>query len=161
VLMNTVTKFASNRNKGFSLIELSFIIVLMGILIAITVPRLGSDGVSTKRLEVTSKALATDLQYARQLAISTKTTHYVYVDDFNNEFAVYESSVQASNIVKPAYSFNSSISVNGDDTFGFEANGSIVVGSGTSIELDDAGDEWTISVVPATGSIKKEQTGGS
>lgn len=66
---------------GFALFETVLVVVIMGILAAVIVPRFAASGYGRMRARSVTSQLAADLRYARSLAI-TNSDHYYVVFDF-------------------------------------------------------------------------------
>lgn len=64
--------------KGFTLIELVMILVLVGIIAAVVAPRLGT--VSNTKASVFVNKLRADIRYAQNLAMSRNQRYRVYVN---------------------------------------------------------------------------------
>ena len=62
-----------SRSRGFSLIELVFVVAVMGILTAIAVPQMIAQRRLTRSVAVT-REIMTQIRYARQLAMSQRQT---------------------------------------------------------------------------------------
>jgi type II secretory pathway pseudopilin PulG len=64
--------------KGFTLIELVMILVLVGIIAAVVTPRLGD--VTTTNASAFADKLRADIRYAQNLAMTTSQRHRVYIN---------------------------------------------------------------------------------
>jgi len=73
----------TNRANGFTLVELIIIVIIIGILSFFAVAKLG-DSNAKLQYETVIQKMATDIRYARQLAISEGREARVYVDVSNN-----------------------------------------------------------------------------
>ena len=67
-------KINMKNNHGFTLIEALLIILLIGILAAIAIPRIGS---SEKSAYSSARQIVSDLRYTRTLAVTTGQRHYL------------------------------------------------------------------------------------
>ncbi len=66
------------NSKGFTLIELIMVIVLIGIIAVVVSPKLG-DVTDTKAAALADK-LRADIRYAQNLAMTTNQRHCVYIN---------------------------------------------------------------------------------
>lgn len=80
--MKTPTKYMRNGRNGFSLPELMIVILVMGILLAASIPAMGKF-MQSWRLNGEANELATYLRLARTAAV-TKNMDVVFVFDANN-----------------------------------------------------------------------------
>jgi len=78
--MANVKCFAHFGEKGFTLIELMIVIVIMGSILALAAPRIGRS-LEKMRLRSASRELSAVLRYTRQMAISRKKEYAVTFDD--------------------------------------------------------------------------------
>lgn len=65
-------------DRGFTLIEMMAVVVIMGMVFAIGAPRLGSS--KLRLLKNEAEAIAASLDFARQRAVMTATPHRVLID---------------------------------------------------------------------------------
>lgn len=83
------TRESANNSKGFSFIEISWVMVCMGIILAIAVPSF-TKYLRSSRLVGTSNELLTDMHYARSLAVSKRQTYQIEFDA--DEYRIIEVS---------------------------------------------------------------------
>jgi len=74
-----IKRFARVGEKGFTLIELMIVIVIMGSMLALAAPRIGRS-LEKIKLQSASRKLSAVLRYARQMAISRKKEYAVTFD---------------------------------------------------------------------------------
>lgn len=157
-------------NKGFTLIELVMILVLIGIIAAVAVPRLG-DVTGMKSSSFADK-LRADIRYAQNLAMTENQRYRVYVNiapapapagyavanDTDGDGTWGEAGEFAAD---PAGSGNLSITLNAGEYAGitvapntfveFDALGRPTVGGGTVLTLSPGG--ATITITAQTGAL--------
>ena len=90
-----------NSSKGYTLVELIIVILLLGIVTVVTIPFL-SPG-NEKKLAVVTQKLANAIQHARNESIKTRLPHGVMVNPENQRISVYKltgaGTVTAADIV--------------------------------------------------------------
>jgi len=145
---------------GISLIEVVLVAAIISIIAAIGVPRFSSDIRENKLIETTSKEIVSELRRARQRAISYRDPHYLYIDATARTYALYIIGDNGRIRLTDPVSFDDSIQVVGDQTFGFELNGSASIGMGRSVSLLIGNQAWTITVNSATGQVTRDKTRG-
>jgi prepilin-type N-terminal cleavage/methylation domain-containing protein len=74
------------KEKGMTIVELIIVLIAIGILSAIIIPRFGQF--SGFKLDSATQKLASHLRYAQQQAITTQATHQVALDTGNNKYSV-------------------------------------------------------------------------
>ena len=82
--------------RGFTLIELMVVLVIMAIAAAIAVPMF--SGAGTIEVEAAGHVVAADLEYARSLAISRQQTYSVVFDAAGESYQVEDSSSAGVNL---------------------------------------------------------------
>jgi len=159
------------NQHGFTLIELVVIIVLLAILAAVAIPRLG-DVASTKAAATAAK-IKSDIRYAQELAMTRNRSYRVYfnsapapasgyavVNDANNNGAWGEAGEFAPD---PSGKGNLSVTLNSGDYAGvtaslsagsyisFNSLGRPTTGGGATITMSPGG--YTITIFAETGAV--------
>jgi len=142
---------------GFSLAELVIIVLILGALTFIAVPKLQFATLRRQKADTVASKIATDLRFTRQLAITNAAENisgyqlsmtgagpYNGYDIINSEtFEIVES-----------YSIDSDISCTGGSLFKFGPLGNLLAGSGSQLTVSSEGKSFTINIVSATGMVK-------
>ena len=74
---------------GYSLIELSVVLVLLGLVVAVGMPRM-QDWLERYRVRTAAQALAADMQLQRMRAVSRNTAHTIVFDAANGTYTLWE-----------------------------------------------------------------------
>lgn len=141
-----------NNRNGFTIIELVAIIAVIGILMAISLPRLGAIGKSTAR--TTSRQLVADIRYVRRLAITGAKNHIVRFYPAGGPYDEYKffrkDGVLEEQVDEPRQ-IPEQISCTGTEELTFNPFG-YASGSGL-ISISADGDQYDVNVVAATGRV--------
>lgn len=87
-------RYASRQNVGFTLIELLMVIALVGILAAVVLPSFEPS--LNDQLRATARILATDLAYARSLAVTNNSRYRIVFSVKDNRYTLEHSGANAS-----------------------------------------------------------------
>lgn len=144
-----------NRFKAHTLVELIIIVVILGAVAFIAVPRLQFGAVYRKQADTVAKKIVTDLRRARRLAISDAASN---TDGFalNRTGSTYEivDLSDSTTIPNGTFSIDSKISCSGGTSFRFGPLGNLKTGSDSQLTVSASGKTFTISITPATGMIQ-------
>lgn len=152
--------YALTHLKGFTLIELILVIALLGVLaVAVVVI---SPGISPARLDAASKQVQSDIEYAKQNAVLTATTHGVQFVS-GGSYTVYRSTVATpinhpltkQSMVITLSSQYPGISISSNYTVEFNRFGNPTTGGGGSVTITDGTNTRTISVTANTGRVSQ------
>jgi len=75
--------------RGFTLIEVLIVIALIGVLAAVVIPSMEPQ--AQDQLRTAARVVATELAYARSLAVSTDSSYLVTFDFANNRLVIEHS----------------------------------------------------------------------
>lgn len=144
--------------KGFTLIELVLVIGLLGVLALAAI--VISPGVAPARLDAASKQVQSDVEYAKQNAVLTTTTHGVAFVA-SGSYTVYRSTTATpllSPLTKQSMVITLSaqypgVSISSNYTVEFNRFGNPTTGGGGSVTLTDGTSTRTITVTANTGRV--------
>ncbi len=147
----------SRLRRAFSLAELIVVVIFIGVLAAISIPRINLAIISKQKSDTISQKIATDLRRTRRLAIANAATNN---EGFSLEmtgkkpYDGYEIRDLQSKVVVDSHEIDSRIACKGDKEFKFKPLGHLDNKSGKTLEVSSQGRSFTITIVPATGMIK-------
>jgi prepilin-type N-terminal cleavage/methylation domain-containing protein len=143
-----------DRNKAFSLSELMFVVLLLGIFALIAVARMNFAIITKQKTAAAAEKIATDLRRTRSLAISNAATN-------TSGYALNTTSTSSYEIVNldtsttvDSLTTQFGVSITDGAVFEFGPLGNLLVGSDSSMSVSGGGKGFTISIVSATGTVK-------
>jgi len=146
---------------GFSLVELFILVMFLGILAVITVPRLNFGIISKQKADTIARKIVTDLRRTRGLAISDAANNskgYELKLVGSVPYSAYEiENIDTHETVGSFTTGDVTIDCSGGHKFRFGPLGELKSGSTTEMSVSAGGNpprRITITVIPATGMIK-------
>ena len=149
----------SKKYRAFSFVEAIIIVLFLGIFAAIAVPRLNRAAISKHKAEAIARKIVADLRLTRRLAITDaanntmgfelKMVGVVPYTSYKIENVKTHATV-ATNTVDSGVSISCPTGIR----FIFGSLGNLKVGSGTGIIVSAEGKTFTITIIPATGTVK-------
>ena len=140
------------RRTAFSLLEAIMIVVILGALAFIAVPRLNFAALYHQQAETIAKKITTDLRRTRTMAITkaaTNTTGYT----LRVTGSTYQIIDDSNSVTVDTQTIDSNISCGGGTEFQFGPLGNLRTGS-TPLTVSSGSRTYTITVTSATGIVK-------
>jgi hypothetical protein len=141
-----------NNRHGYTIIEIVAIIAVIGILIAIALPRFGA--VSKNIARTTSRQIMSDIRYVRRLAIASAKDHIIRFYPAGgpyNEYRLFRKERMLEEQLGEPKQIPEQIICTGTEELTFNPFG-YASGSGI-ISLIADGDQYDVNVVAATGRV--------
>lgn len=148
------------KNKtAVSATELIICVMILGVLAAITVPRMTFFIISKQKAETFANKVVTDLRRTRRLAISdaaTNTDGYALNMTGGGPYTGYEieNLNTSTTITNGTFSIDSDITCNGGTNFEFGPLGNLKASSDTQLTVTAGDKTFTITITKATGMVK-------
>lgn len=143
------------KTNAHTLIEAMIIVLILGTLAFIAIPRLSFSTLYRKQADATARKIVTDMRRARLLAITNAVNN-------SDGFALIRSDLtfkiedlsDSSTVLNSTFTVDSSISCSGGTNFQFGPLGNLKAGSDSTLTISSEGKSFTISIIAATGSIQ-------
>ena len=145
------------KKNAFTFVELILIVLLLGIVAAICIPRLNFAVVSNQKAECLVSKIVTDLRRTRTLAISNaanNTAGFALNVVGSAPNLSYEIVNLDTETTVDSYIIDSDINCTGGHQFEFAPSGNLLGGSDTELNVAGDGVSFTITIVSATGMVK-------
>ena len=142
--------------KAYSLVELIIVVLFIGILATISVPRIDFAIISKQKVDTVAQKIVADLRRTRRLAIADAADNSTGFE-MNMIGSVPYSGYEIENLdthqIVDSLTIESDISCTGGNNFIFGPMGNL---TGSDFQLDVAaeGKSFTITITVATGMIK-------
>ncbi len=147
------------QKTAFTLVELIIIVIFLGIIAFIAVPRLNFAIISKQKGDAIARKIVTDLRLTRRLAISdaannTKGFELKIVGSL--PYNTYEIKNVDTHATVASHTLDSGVSISCSTgiRFIFGPLGNLESGSGTGLTVSAEGKSFTITINSATGATK-------
>lgn len=149
------------RRTGYSLAEVILVVIIVGVLTFIAVPRLNLGVLHHKQADTFARKIVTDLRRTRTMAISNAVNNPIgfrLLMTGSAPYTGYQIVDANSGTVTDSQTIGSPVSCTGGSQFRFGPLGNLLTGSDSSLSVSADGRTYTITVISATGIV--ECTGG-
>lgn len=144
-------------HKAYSLVELIIVVLFIGILAAISVPRIDFAIVSKQKVDTAARKIVTDLRRTRRLAISNaanNTSGYALRLIGSGPYTGYHIINLDNGAVVDLLKIDPDVTcTSGDDDFKFGPMGNLT-SSEYQLKVAAQGRSFAITIIPGTGMVK-------
>jgi len=147
----------ARQKRAFTLIEVILVVLFLGIMAAIAIPRLSLSTLSKQKADCLAQKVVTDLRRTRRLAISDaadNTAGFRMNMTGSSPYTGYDIVDANSAETVDSQTIDSSVSCTGGNEFRFGPQGNLLSGSATQLVISAGGKTFTIDVTSATGMVK-------
>jgi Tfp pilus assembly protein FimT len=145
------------KRAAYSLVELVIVMIFLGVIATIAVPRLNYSTISGQKADTIAWKIVTDLRRTRSLAISNaaeNTTGFALNMTGSSPYSGYEIQNLNTSAIVDSHSIDSNINCTGSSQFKFGPLGNLLTGSGNQLVVSASGKTFTITLTTATGTVK-------
>lgn len=143
--------------KAFTLIELILMVLLLGAISAICIPRFNFAAVTNQKTGCLVSNIVTDLRRTRTLAMSNaanNTAGFVLnIVGSSGNFS-YEIVNLDTGTTVDSYTIDADIDCTGGRQFEFAPSGNLLGGSDSELNVAGGETSFTVTVVPVTGMVR-------
>jgi Tfp pilus assembly protein FimT len=147
----------AKTRDGYSLTELIIIVIFLGILAAIAVPRFNFAIIAKQKADSQARKIVTDLRRTRRLAISDAANNSdgYALNMLGSAPYTYYQIVDLSDLSEvDSHNIDSAVTCTGGSEFQFNRLGNLKTGSDTQLTVSAGDKTFTIDIIPATGTIE-------
>ena len=147
----------SSIKKAYSLVEIILVVLFIGILAAVAVPRLNFSAVSKQKAEAVARQIVTDMRRTRGLAITNAAVNnegFMVQMSATEPYTSYAIVKRDTSVGVDKFEIDPDVTCTGDNKFEFGPLGNLITGSGSVLKVGADGRSFTITVIAATGTVK-------
>ncbi len=143
--------------RGYTLVEVVTVALVISILACVAVPRLNLGAVWGARADAAVQRLVTDLRHTRALAITHAARNpdgFALVMQGTGPARSYQIINRGSHIATTACTLPADLQCGGGRRFEFGPLGNLQNGSDTRLRVQTDGKAYLIEIAPATGAVE-------
>ena len=139
------------NSKGFTLIEVIAVLIIIGILAAIVLSRINFGGTSsTTSASGAANMIASDIRYAQEFAMASRLSKSII---FTNGSSTYTFNPASTGMDSSGQLQSIGATIGTTVTFTFNSLGEPTAGGGSSVTVSSGGITRTITVMQYTGKV--------
>ncbi len=153
---NHLSSIVNREYRGYTLVEIVTVALVISILACVTVPRLNLAAVWGARADAAVQRLVTDLRYARTLAITHAARNpggFALVMQGTGPGRSYQIVNQGNHTAATTCTLPVDVQCGGGRRFEFGPLGNLQSGSDTRLRLQTKDKVYLIEIAPATGAV--------
>jgi Tfp pilus assembly protein FimT len=143
----------AGRKTGYSIVELIIIVLIIGALTFIAVPRLNIGVLYRTQAHTVAKTIVTDLRRTRTLAITNAVNNPTGFT-LSISGSTYQIINDSNSATVDSQTIDSHITLGGGNLFRFGPLGNLRSGSSAQLTVSSEGKTYTITVIPGTGIVE-------
>lgn len=145
----------ASGKKGVTLVELLIVVIIIGVMTFIAVPRMGFSIITGSKAQTNAQKIAAAIRYARSLAIANAATNQqgFALNMTGSPYTGFQIVNLKTSDVNETGSIAPEVSCTGANDFRFGPLGNRLLDS-DSLTVSAGGKTYTITVVSATGMVK-------
>ncbi len=137
------------QSKGMTMIEVIVVMMIIGILAAVVIPKLGLPTItSTASVDGAAYMIASDIRYVQEFAMANRVSKTVTFTSGSSTYTFAPTST-----LDPSGRLPSGVTLGSNYTITFNSLGEPTTGGGGSVTVTGGGQSSTISVVNYTGKV--------
>lgn len=140
------------RQSGMTLVELILMVVIIGILSVVVIPKLDTTSFSGTSVGGAAWMIASDIRYVQECAMANRVSKSVAFTSGQSVYT-FPATVPSTTNLDPSGRLPSGVTISTNFTVTFNSLGEPTAGGGGSVTVSSGGQTKTISVVNYTGKV--------
>jgi prepilin-type N-terminal cleavage/methylation domain-containing protein len=137
---------------GFTLIEVIAVMIIIGILAAVVIPRVGFDAPPKASSDGAAYMVASDIRYVQECAMANRVSKSIAFVSGQSTYT-FPATVPATSNLDPSGRLPTGVTIGTTLTITFNSLGEPIAGGGGSVTVSGGGGTKTISIANYTGKV--------